>query len=108
MNTPMESTSSDSGPPIKPSLRDRLRPVELLGLAGAFAVFAGIVTFIVLQEWKVDWVDRVPLWPIVAGVAFIVSLVVLAMLALVGYQPPPAPGIKGVLGEKDERSAAGD
>lgn len=92
---------------LTPSLRDRLRPLELLGLAGGFAVFAGIVTFIVLQEWKVDWFERIPLWPIVAGVIFIVSLVVLAMLALVGYQPPPAPGHKGVLGEKDDELRAG-
>ena len=90
-----------------PSLRDRLRPLELLGLAAVFAAFTGLVTFFVLQEWKVDWFDRWPLWPIVAGVSFIVSLVVLAMLALVGYQPPPAPGDKGVLGEKDEHLGDG-
>lgn len=91
--------------PIKPSLRDRLRPLELLGLAAVFGGFMGLVTFVVLQEWKVDWFERWPLWPIVFGVGFIVSLVVLAMLALVGYQPPPAPGQQGVLGEQDERAA---
>lgn len=108
MSASMPTPDPERGEPIRPSLRDRLRPVELLGLAGVFAFFAGLVTFIVLQEWKVDWIDRLPLWPIVAGVAFIVSLVVLAMLALVGYEPPPAPGAKGVLGEKDERSAQGE
>lgn len=91
----------------KPSLRDRLRPLELLGLALAFAAFAGLITFFVLQEWNVNWLIQWPLWPIVAGVAFIGSLVVLAMLALVGYEPPAAPGDKGVLGEKDEQLRAG-
>ena len=93
--------------PHKPALRDRLRPLELLGLAAGFGLFGGLVTFIVLQEWKVDWLERWPLWPIVGGVAFIVSLVMLAMLALAGYQPPPAPGAKGVLGEQDEQLRAG-
>lgn len=95
--------------PVRSSLRDRLRPLELLGLAAAFGVFAGLVTFFVLQEWNVDWADRWPLWPIVAVVAFIVGLVVLAMLALVGYEPPPAPDEHGVLGQgrKDQEPPAG-
>ena len=91
---------------FRPSLRDRLRPLELLGLAGVFAGFLALVTFISLQEWKADWAERWPLWPIVGGIGFIVALVVLAMLALVGYQPPPAPGEQGVLGEKDEQRRA--
>ena len=90
-----------------PTLRDRLRPLELIGIAAVLAVFGGLVTFIVLQEWRADWAERWPLWPIVAVVAFIVSLVTLAMLALAGYQPPPAPGEKGVLGEDDERLRSG-
>lgn len=59
---------------IKPSLRDRLRPLELLGLAGAFALFTGLVILLSTSEWLIAIVGL--------GVAFIVSIMVLAMLAL--------------------------
>lgn len=57
-----------------PSRRDRLRPVELLGVAAGLGVFAGLVVFMGTREWLVA--------VIFFGVVFIVSLVVLAMLAL--------------------------
>jgi len=58
----------------EPSRRDRTRPVELLGLAAVFGVFAGLVVLMSTRE--------VVLALIFAGIGFIVSLVVLAMLAL--------------------------
>ena len=63
----------------KPSLRDRLKPVELVGFAGVLAVFAGGVTLFATREPQ--------LAVILAGIAFIVSLLVLAMLALAAGAP---------------------
>jgi uncharacterized membrane protein YkgB len=57
-----------------PTLRDRTRPLELLGLSGGIALFVGLVVLMSTRE---------PLLAVVGlGIAFIVSLVVLAMLAL--------------------------
>ena len=57
-----------------PSRRDRLRPAELLAIAGVLALFAGLVVLMSTRD------------PVLAliffGIGFIVSLVVLAMLAL--------------------------
>jgi hypothetical protein len=60
--------------PIKPSRRDRLRPVELLVMSLIVAVFIGLVV--------AGAVRNIALGGIFAGVGFIVSLVVLATLAL--------------------------
>lgn len=57
-----------------PSRRDRTRPLELLGLSGALAVFTGLVVLISTRD--------ILLSVIFLGIAFIVALVVLAMLAL--------------------------
>ena len=57
-----------------PSLRDRMRPAELIGLSAILAIFAGLVVLISTRE--------VLLALIFLGIAFIVSLVVRAMLAL--------------------------
>jgi len=57
-----------------PSLRERFRPAELVGLSAAFSLFVGLVVAMVTQDWV--------LAGIFFGVTFIVSLVVLAMLAL--------------------------
>jgi len=57
-----------------PSRRERLRPLELLVIAGVLGVFTGLVVFMGTREWGVA--------AIFCGVAFVVSLVVLAMLAL--------------------------
>ena len=62
-----------------PSRRDRLRPLELLGLAGAIGVFAGLVVGLATREWI--------LAAIFFGAIFIVSLVVLAMLSLAASSP---------------------
>ncbi|GAB3397813.1 hypothetical protein GCM10027568_33960 [Humibacter soli] len=62
----------------KPTLRDRMRPVEFLGIAGVLSVFVGLIVLMSTRE------------PILAliffGVAFIVTLVVLAIFAL-GFKP---------------------
>lgn len=58
----------------RPPLRDRLKPLELVGLAAVLGVFAGGITLIGTRE--ID--DAL----ILAGIAFIVALLVLAMLSL--------------------------
>ena len=58
----------------KPSWRERLKPVELLGLSGILGVFAGLVVLMSTRD--------IILALIFLGIAFIASLVVLAMLAL--------------------------
>ncbi|MCS5524046.1 hypothetical protein NY551_14995 [Curtobacterium flaccumfaciens pv. oortii] len=57
-----------------PSRRDRLRPVELLGISAIVAVFTGLVVLFSTRELQ--------LAVIFLGVAFIVVVVVLAMLQL--------------------------
>lgn len=57
-----------------PSLRERTRPLELVGLSAVLAVFTGVVVLMSTRDLVVALVF--------AGVAFIVGLVVLAMLAL--------------------------
>lgn len=57
-----------------PSLRDRLRPLELLVLSGVIAVFTGLVILFTTREW---WLAAIG-----AGVAFILAVVTIALLAL--------------------------
>jgi len=71
-----------------PDRRARTRPLELLGLSGVLAVFAGVVVFMSTRNLVYGL--------IALGGAFIVSLVVLAMIALAvsppddGTPPPPS------------------
>lgn len=58
----------------RPSLRDRLKPLELVGLAAVLGVFAGVIALVGSRSIEVA--------AILAGIAFIVALLVLAMLAL--------------------------
>lgn len=58
----------------EPTLRERLRPMELVGLSAALAIFAGLVVLMSTRD--------VILAVIAFGIAFAVSLVVIAMLAL--------------------------
>jgi hypothetical protein len=62
-----------------PNRRDRLRPVELLGLAGGLALFVGLVTIIATRTIELALIGL--------GVTFILSIVVLATLALM-INPP--------------------
>ncbi len=57
-----------------PTLRDRLRPFELLGLSAVVAAFVGVIVAISAREPQLGLVF--------GGVAFIVSIIVFAMLAL--------------------------
>ena len=57
-----------------PSLRDRLRPFELLALSGVVALFVGVIVWGSSREPELGL--------IFGGVSFVVTLVVLAMLAL--------------------------
>lgn len=71
----------------KPTRRELMKPLHLLGLALLAALFAGVVTLISLGFFQ----DREPgqsghalvVGGIVAGVTFIVTLVVIALLLLV-------------------------
>ena len=78
----------------KPSLRDRLKPVELVGFAGVLAVFAGGITLLATREPQ--------LAVILAGIAFIVSLLVLAMLALAAGAPADPGDVRPVQDRNDE------
>lgn len=57
-----------------PSLRDRLRPLELLGLSAVIGVFTGLVLLLTTREW---WLVGIGF-----GVAFILSVMTIALLAL--------------------------
>ena len=57
-----------------PSRRDRMRPVELLGLAAVIGVFVGVVTALSARDLM--------LGVIAVGVTFILTLVTLATLTL--------------------------
>jgi uncharacterized membrane protein len=57
-----------------PSRRDRLRPVELLGISAVIAVVTGLVVLMSTREFMLS--------VIFFGVGFIVVVVVLAMLQL--------------------------
>jgi hypothetical protein len=77
----------------KPSLRDRLRPLELLVIAAVLGIFAGLVVLMATRE--------IVLALVFLGIAFIVSLVVLAMLALT---MAPTGDERSDLAEQDQRS----
>lgn len=55
-------------------LRERLKPLELVGISAVLGVFAGGIALIGSQSIDIAL--------ILAGIAFIVALLVLAMLAL--------------------------
>ncbi len=70
----------------KPSRRELMRPVQLLGLAFGAAVFAGIVTLVSMgafQAHPAEDIQRAILTAlVVAGITFIVVLVGIALLVL--------------------------
>jgi len=80
----------------QPSLRDRLRPLELLGISAGLGVFAGLVTLLVTRDWMLSG--------IVLGVGFVIALVVLAMLALGTKDPDDLP--QGPVLDRDEDGPA--
>lgn len=70
----------------KPTRRDLMKPVQLLGLAFVAALFAGIVTLVSMgafQQRPAEEVQRALVIAVVAaGVTFIVVLVSVALLLL--------------------------
>ncbi|MFL2000722.1 amino acid transporter [Microbacterium sp. A1-JK] len=70
----------------RPTRRDLMKPVQLLGLAFVCALFAGIVTLVSMgffQSKPGDQIERaLVIAAIAAGVTFIVVLVVVALLLL--------------------------
>ncbi|MGN6445027.1 hypothetical protein [Amnibacterium sp.] len=70
----------------RPSLRARMKPLELVGMAAVLGVFAGVITLIGSRS-----LDGAL---ILAGIAFIAALLVLAMLSLAaGEQQPHDPDV---------------
>lgn len=63
-----------SGQTPAPTRRDKMRPVELLVMAGVFGVFVGAFVVMGTREWMLAL--------IMAGVAFVASVVVLATLLI--------------------------
>lgn len=63
-----------SEPQHTPTRREKMKPLELLVMAGIFGVFVGAFVFMGTREWGLSL--------IMAAVAFIASLVVLATLLI--------------------------
>lgn len=60
----------------KPSRKDRLKPLELIGFSAALAIFGFLVVLMVLRSLQ--------LASIVGGLAFIATLLLVALLGLGG------------------------
>lgn len=58
----------------KPSIRERLRPFELLGISAVIGVFTGLVIILTTREL---WLAGIGF-----GVAFILAVMMIALLAL--------------------------
>ena len=76
--------SADAGD--RPTRREIMRPVQLLGLAFGAALFSGIVTLVTMGAFqsipREDVQRAIVVALIVAGVAFIATLVIIALLML--------------------------
>jgi hypothetical protein len=70
----------------KPTRRDLMKPLQLLGLAFGAAIFAGIVTLVAMGFFQQRSPEQAPaavkLALIIAGITFIVVLVMVALLIL--------------------------
>ncbi|MFG6402603.1 MULTISPECIES: amino acid transporter [unclassified Microbacterium] len=70
----------------RPTRRDLMKPVQLLGIAFVSALFAGIVTLVSMGFFQAKPGDQIAralvTAAVVAGIAFIVVLVVVALLLL--------------------------
>ena len=58
----------------KPSIRERLRPFELLGISAVIGLFTGLVILLTTREW---WLAGIGF-----GTAFILAVMMIALLAL--------------------------
>jgi energy-coupling factor transporter transmembrane protein EcfT len=71
----------------RPTRRDLMKPVQLLGLAFGAALFAGVVTLVSMGFFQNDGTGQerqaaLVLALIIAGVSFIAVLVIVALLLL--------------------------
>lgn len=70
----------------RPTRRDLMKPVQLLGFAFAAAVFAGVITLVTMGFFQgLDDVQRAHVTVVslvVAGISFIATLVIIALLML--------------------------
>jgi energy-coupling factor transporter transmembrane protein EcfT len=70
----------------RPTRRDLMKPVQLLGLAFAAALFAGIVTLVSMgffqQRTAEEAQSAVVLALIIAGISFIAVLLIVSLLLL--------------------------
>lgn len=70
-----------------PTRRDLMKPVQLLGLAFAAALFAGIVTVVSMGAFQAkpaeDVQNAIVVALVVAGITFIATLLIIALLMLV-------------------------
>lgn len=90
MTTPPSTPQSSK----KPSRSDRLKPLELVGGSGLFALFTGIIVLVTARE---------PIFALITtGVVFIVALVCLALLSM-AYKPDAAEVL-----DLDEQNRDGD
>jgi len=98
--------------PTRPTRRELLKPVQLLGLAFAAAAFGGLVTLVsmgALQAGPPEDTQRAVIVAlIVAGVAFIVTLVGLALLILVVDPAQVAKPIDRPVMRSDRDDESGD
>lgn len=102
----------------KPSRRDLMKPMQLLGISGVIAAFAFIVTLFSTGGFSRDTLARISLgdWEgptpielalIFGGIAFIAALLVLALLMLaVNPADITKPVDKGILLDESDAPAA--
>ena len=92
----------------KPTRRDLLKPVQLLGLAFAAAAFAGIVALVAMGFFQAlpaeDHQRAIVVALVVAGVSFIATLLIVALL-LLAVDPAE---MEKPIDRPDEVDSAGD
>ncbi|MBF4562432.1 amino acid transporter [Microbacterium sp. VKM Ac-2870] len=97
----------------RPTRRDLLKPVQLLGFAFAAALFSGLVTLLSMgffQDLTGDErVHVVVVSLVVAGIAFITTLVIIA-LSMLAIDPAQVTGeiTHGVLLNDEDAAASSD
>lgn len=97
----------------RPTRRDLMKPVQLLGFAFAAAVFGGIITLVSMGFFQDLGGDErahvVVVSLVVAGIAFIATLVIIALLMLaVDPAQVAKPVDRAVLLPADDRDADGE
>ncbi|MEZ3160737.1 amino acid transporter [Microbacterium sp. BWT-B31] len=94
----------------RPTRRDLMKPVQLLGLAFGSAVFAGVVTLISMGFFQSRFDGQsqraLVVAGVIAGITFIAVLVILALLLLaVDPAQVQKPVDRGVLVDKGDADA---